>query len=196
MAPSELSTDGRVRRGPRERILDTAYELFSRRGVRGVGVDEVIARARVAKATLYAHFPSKDDLVLAFLEQREQRWTVAFVEAEARRRGATPAERLLAIFDAFDEWFRRDEFEGCSFIKLLLEMGDEQPAGRASVHYLDNIRAFVRDLAQEAGLRDSETFARSFHLLMQGSIVAAAAGDAEAAQRAKAMARALIDRFS
>jgi AcrR family transcriptional regulator len=183
----------RVRPDARERILDSAYELFSRRGVRGVGVDEVIRRAGVAKATLYAHFPSKDDLVLAFLERREQRWTLGFVETEARRRGTTPEERLLAIFDAFDEWFRRDDFEGCSFIKLLLELGPEHTAGRASVHHLDKIRALVRTLAQEAGLRDSEAFAHSCQLLMEGSIAAAAAGDADAAQRAKAMARTLID---
>jgi AcrR family transcriptional regulator len=181
------------RRAARERVLESAYELFSRRGVRAVGVDEVIAHAGVAKATLYAHFPSKDDLVLAFLEQREQRWTFGFVEAEARRRGTTPEEQLLAVFDAFDAWFRRDDFEACSFIRLLLEMGTEHPAGRASVHHLDTIRSFVCTLAQQVGLHDSEAFAHSCQLLMQGSIVAAAAGDADAAQRAKAMARTLID---
>jgi AcrR family transcriptional regulator len=184
---------GRVPREARERILESAYELFSRRGMRGVGVDEVIAHAGVAKATLYAHFPSKDDLVLAFLEQREQRWTLAFVVAEARRRGTTPEEQLLAIFDAFDEWFRRDDYEACSFMKVLFEMGAEHPAGRASVDYLDNIRSILRGLAQEAGLRDGDAFARSLQLLMEGSIGAAAAGDADAAQRAKAMARTLID---
>jgi AcrR family transcriptional regulator len=192
MAVSDTS-ESRVRRDARERILETAYELFSRRGVRGVGVDEVIAHAGVAKATLYAHFPSKDALVLAFLERREQRWTFAFVETEARRRGTTPEEQLLAIFDAFDEWFRRDDFEACSFMKLLLEMGAGHTAGLASVHHLDTIRSIVQTLAQEAGLHDSEAFARSCHLLMQGAIVAAAAGDADAAQRAKAMARTLID---
>jgi AcrR family transcriptional regulator len=181
------------RSGPRERILESAYELFSRRGMRGVGVDEVIAHAGVAKATLYAHFPSKDDLALAFLEQREQRWSVAFVQTEALRRGTTAEEQLLAIFDVFDEWFRREDFEGCSFIKLLLEMGADHTAGRASVRYLDNIRSMVRGLAEEVGLRDSEAFARSMQLLMEGSIVAAAAGDADAAQRGKAMARGLID---
>jgi AcrR family transcriptional regulator len=182
-----------VPREARERILESAYELFSRRGMRGVGVDEVIAHAGVAKATLYAHFPSKDDLVLAFLEQREQRWTLAFVVAEARRRGTTPEEQLLAIFDAFDEWFRRDDYEACSFMKLLFEMGAEHPAGRASVDYLDNIRSILRGLAQEAGLRDGDAFARSLQLLMEGSIGAAAAGDADAAQRAQAMARTLIE---
>src|SRR4030095_3672660 len=106
----------------RERILETAYELFSRRGVRSVGVDEVIERAGVAKATLYRHFQSKDELVLAFLERRERRWTLDWVEAEARIGGSTPEEQLLAIFDAFDGWFRRDDFEACSFINVMLEM--------------------------------------------------------------------------
>jgi AcrR family transcriptional regulator len=188
-------TDGLARRDPGERILDTAYELFSRRGVRNVGVDEVIAHAGVAKATLYARFLSKDHLVLAFLERREQRWTLAFLATEARRRGTTPEEQLLAIFDVLDEWFRRDDFEGCSFIRVLLELGAEHAAGRASVHYLDNIRSIVQGLALEAGLRDSEEFARSCHLLMEGSIIAAAAGDADAALRAKAMADTLIERF-
>jgi AcrR family transcriptional regulator len=70
--------------------------LFSRRGIRAVGVEEVISRAAVAKAKLYHHFPFKDDLVLAFLEQRELRWTRQFVEAGARERGASAEECLLA----------------------------------------------------------------------------------------------------
>jgi len=176
----------------RERILETAYDLFSRRGVRGVGVDEVIASAGVAKATLYRHFPSKDDLVLAFLEQREQRWTHEWLESEARRRGATPEEQLLAIFDVFGEWFRRDDFEACTFINVLLEMGTEHSAGNACVGYLENIRSIVSGLAEEAGLRDPAAFARSYHILMKGSIVSAAEGDAEAARRGQSMARLLI----
>ena len=177
----------------RERILDTAYELFSRRGVRAVGVDEVIERAGVAKATLYRHFPSKDELVLAFLDLREQRWTRDFVEAGAVSRGSNPEERLLAIFDVFDDWFHRDDFEACAFINVLLEMGSEHPAGSASILYLERIRGVVRRFAEEAGLRDCEAFARSWHILMKGSIVSAAEGDAEAAQRGKAIARLLIE---
>jgi AcrR family transcriptional regulator len=176
-----------------ERILDTASELFSRRGIRDVGIDEIIARAGVAKATLYRHFASKDDLVVAFLERREQRWTVGFVEAEAKRRGTTPEEQLLAIFDAFDDWFRREDFEACSFINTLLEMRARHPAGQASIHHLENIRSLVRHLAEDAGLRDADSFARSFQILMEGSIVSAAAGDFDAARRARAIARSLID---
>jgi AcrR family transcriptional regulator len=177
----------------RERILDTAYDLFSRRGVRDVGVDEVIASAGVAKATLYRHFPSKDDLVLAFLERREQRWTHEWLETEAKRRGETPEEQLLAIFDVFGEWFRRDDFEACAFINVLLEMGVDHSAGRACVGHLEGIRAIVSGLAEEAGLSDPASFARSYHILMKGSIVSAAEGDVDAAQRGKSMARLLIE---
>jgi AcrR family transcriptional regulator len=180
----------------RQRILETAYDLFSRRGVRAVGIDEVVERAGVAKATLYRHFRSKDDLVLAFLEQREVRWTREWVEAEARRRGTTAEERLLAIFDLFHEWFQRDDFEGCSFINVLLEAGDREHAlGRASVQHLANIRSVVAKLAEEAGLREPEAFAHSWHILMKGSIVAAAEGDPEAAHRAQSMARTLVDTY-
>lgn len=99
----------------------------------------MIERAGVAKATLYRHFRSKDDLVLAFLEQREQVWTREWVEAEARRRGQTPEEQLLAVFDLFDEWFQQDDFEGCSFVNVLLEFGggSDHPLGRASAAHLD-----------------------------------------------------------
>jgi AcrR family transcriptional regulator len=179
----------------RQRILNASYELFSQRGIRGVGVNEVIERAGVATATLYRHFPSKDELVLAFLEMREQRWTYGLVEAEARKRGSDPEERLLAIFDVFDEWFHRDDFEACSFMNVLLEMGSRHPAGDASVEYLDHIRSIVRRFADEAGLRDTESFARSWHILMKGSIVSAAEGDLEAARSGKSMARLLIDHY-
>ncbi len=180
----------------RDRILDSAYDLFSRRGVRAVGIEEVIERASVAKATLYRHFPSKDDLVLAFLRKREEVWTHGWVETEARRRGGTPEESLLAIFDLFDEWFHRSDFEGCSFVNVLLETADlEHPVGRASADHLESIRDVLRELATEAGLRDTDEFARSYHILMKGSIVQAGEGDVDAAKRAKEMARDLIAKY-
>lgn len=180
---------------PRERLMTAAYTLFSRRGIRDVGVDEVIAVAEVSKTTLYKHFGSKDGLVLAYLARREQVWTVGVVEAGARQRAGTPQGRLLAIFDVFDEWFHRDDFEACSFINVLLEMGPKHPAGSASIEYLQGIRGIVASLAQEANLDEPDAFARSFHILMKGSIISAAEGDAAAAMRAKEMARCLIDLY-
>jgi AcrR family transcriptional regulator len=181
---------------PRERILDSAYDLFSHRGISAVGIEELIARASVAKATLYRHFPSKNDLVLAFLQRREERWTYGWVEQEARLRGDTPEESLLAIFDLFDEWFHRDDFEGCSFVNVLLETADrESEIGAASAMHLENIRGVIRTLAEEAGLRDVEEFALTFHILMKGSIVQAGEGDLDAAKRAQAVARLVIDEY-
>jgi len=179
----------------RERILDASYELFSQRGIRAVGVNEVIERAGVATATLYRHFPSKEKLVLAFLDLREQRWTKDLIEAGAMGRGSNPEEQLLASFDVLDEWFHRDDFEAGSFMKVLLELGPEHPAGGASVWHLEQIRSIVRRLAEEAGLHGTDSFARSWHILMEGSIVSAAEGDTRAAQRGKSMARLLIDQY-
>ena len=179
----------------RERILTTAYRLFTRRGIRAVGTDEVIAQSGVAKATLYRHFASKNDLVLAVLQRREELWTLGVVEQQSRLRGGTPEEQLLAIFDVFHDWFQKhDDFDGCSFINVLLEFGPAHPAGQACIQYLDNIRQILRERAEAAGLVDVDDFARSWHILMKGSIITAAEGDLHAAQRAQAMGRALIER--
>jgi AcrR family transcriptional regulator len=177
----------------RQRILEAAYDLFARRGIRDVGIDEVISKAGVAKATLYRHFRSKDELVLAFLERRDKVWTREWFVVEAERRGSNAEERLLAFFEIFDEWFRRNDYEGCSFINALLEMGFAHPIGAASARHLENIRSVLRDLADEAGLRDPDEFAHSFQLLMKGSVVAAGGGDLDAAGRARAMALLLLD---
>jgi AcrR family transcriptional regulator len=176
-----------------DRIMAVAYELFSRRGVRDVGVNELIERSGVAKATFYRHFPSKDSLVLAFLERRDRQWTVNAIVSEARRRGNTPAEQLLAIFDVFGDWFLREDFEACSFINVLLEMGPAHPLGQASIDYLAKIRGHVQALAEEAGLQRPEEFARSWHILMKGSIISATEGDMQANKRAQQMAGWLIE---
>jgi AcrR family transcriptional regulator len=189
-----MATALAARGGPaRERILETAYDLFARRGVRDVGIDEIVERSGVAKATLYRHFPAKDVLVLAFLDRREQRWTHGFVEEGAKERGGTPEEQLLAIFDVFDGWFRSKDFEACSFINVLVELGPRHELGKASIDYLENIRGVVRSLAEEAELRDVESFARSWHILMKGSIISATEGDVDAAKRAQKLAALLIE---
>jgi AcrR family transcriptional regulator len=178
----------------RERILTAAYQLFSRRGIRAVGTDEVIERAGVARATLYRHFATKDDLVLAVLQRREEVWTHGLIEDQSRARGDTPEEQLLAIFDVMHDWFQlRDGFEGCSFINVLLELGADHPAGRACITHIDHVRDIVRHRALAAGLTNIEDFASSWHILMKGAIIVAAVGDLNAARRARKMATALIE---
>ncbi|OIN79954.1 TetR/AcrR family transcriptional regulator [Mycobacterium malmoense] len=178
----------------RERILAAAYELFSRRGIRAVGTDEVIERASVARATLYRHFATKNDLVLAVLQRREELWTHGLIEERSRQRGNTPEEQLLAIFDVMHDWFQlRDGYEGCSFINVLLELGPAHPAGRASIAHIDHVRDIVRHRALAAGLTDVEDFASSWHILMKGAIILAAVGELDAALRARKMACTLIE---
>lgn len=189
------SQAGSGSRSGRDRILDAAYGLFSRSGVRAIGVDTITAQADVAKMTLYRNFASKSDLALAFLAQREERWTKSWVQAEVLRRGETPSEQLLAIFEIFSEWFAREDFEGCAFITSLLEFEDRaDPVRRACVSHLANIRSFVCELAAEAGVEDPEWFAGQWHILMKGSIVAAHEGDLTAAIKAREMGLLLLAR--
>jgi AcrR family transcriptional regulator len=177
----------------RERLSRAAYELFSREGVRAVGVDTVIARAGTAKMTLYRNFTSKDDLILDFLRRREQLWTREWLEAESQRRGASPRDHLLAIFDIFSEWFRAPDFEGCSFITTLIEVNDRNhPVHQAAVAHLANIRSYIERLAAEIGIGDVDSFARKWHILMKGSILAAHEGDMAAADRARELGELLL----
>jgi len=177
----------------RERILQSAYMLFSQRGIQAVGVDAIIEDAGVARQTLYRHFHSKQELVLCFLERREELWTRSWLQAEVMQRASDPRERLLAIFDVFDGWFRDPDFEGCSFINVLLEHPDPDDAlNRASRVQLRRIRDFVAELAAQAGVEDPESLAAQWHILMKGSIVAAGEGDVQAAQRARGMGKRLL----
>jgi AcrR family transcriptional regulator len=180
----------------RERVGRAAYELFSKDGIRAVGVDAIIAHAGTAKMTLYRNFPSKNDLIIDFLQRREQLWTREWLEAESRRRGATPREQLLAIFDVFAEWFARPDFEGCAFLTTMIEVGaDEDPIRQAAVRHLANIRVYLQRLAAEAGIADPEPFARKWHILMKGSIMAAHEGDTGAAGRAREMGELLLKSY-
>jgi AcrR family transcriptional regulator len=178
---------------PRERLLDAAYDLFAANGIGQVGIDTILAKSGCAKASLYSNFESKVDLAIAFLERREAVWTRGWLEAEVKRRKSSPDERLLAIFDVFDGWFRKKTFEGCSFINVLLESKVDSPVRRAAAIHLSKIRAIVRSLAQDANLRDPEKFAQAWHMLMKGSIVSACEGNRNAARDAKRAARMIID---
>lgn len=178
----------------RERLMSAAYELFSHHGVQAVGVDAIIERSGVARQTMYRHFRSKQDLVLAFLERREEVWARDWLEAEVQRRASGPRERLLVIFDVLDGWFRSPDFEGCSFINVMLEHpGGSNPVHRAAAAYIARIRQFIEDLARQAGIPEAEGFAHEWQILMKGSIVAACEGDHDAALRAKKIGASLLE---
>lgn len=186
-------TQTRTADGPRERLIVAAYELFAEQGISQVGIDTILARSGCAKASLYGHFKSKDDLALAFLDRREALWTRAWLEAEVKARSGYPYKRLLAIFDVFDGWFRKRSFEGCSFVNVLLESRPGSPTHRSASAHLGKIRSIVRDLAREAGLAEPEKFAQAWHMLMKGSIVSACEGNRNAAREAKRAAALVLN---
>src|ERR1700680_1432721 len=146
----------RAKRGskPRERLLDAAYDLFGAHGVSQVGIDSILAKSGFAKASLYDNFQSKEDLAIAFLERREELWTRAWLETEIKRRASDPEGRLLAIFDASDTWFQTTDFEGCPFIKVLLESRVSSRLHGAAATHLSRVRAIIHGLAQQANLSD------------------------------------------
>jgi AcrR family transcriptional regulator len=190
---SSLVNEPVARSKARERILATAYELFAHRGIQAVGIDAIVEQSGVARQTLYRHFNSKQELVLAFLERREQLWTKDWLQGEVERAASEPEGRLLAIFDVFDGWFHSPDFEGCSFINVLLEAADpEDPVHRAGAAYLAGIREFLKALARDAKIADPDNFARKWHILMKGSIVSAGEGDRDAARRARQIASILL----
>ena len=178
---------------PRERLLNAAYDLFSRDGVSQVGIDTILAKSGCAKASLYSNFKTKVELAIAFLDRREAVWTRGWLESEIKRRAGTPEGRLLAIFDVFDGWFHKKSFEGCSFINVLLESKADSSIRQAAAIHLAKIRAILRGLAEEANLQEPEKFAQAWHMLMKGSIVSAGEGNQNAARDAKCAARLVLD---
>jgi AcrR family transcriptional regulator len=159
--------------------------------VNAVGVDRIVAEAGVAKTTLYRHFRSKDDLVLAVLGRHEQVWRVGWLEPGVMRE-TTPAARLLAIFDLFDDWFRQETYQGCLFVNTLLESRTEAIRLEAAAR-LTGVRALVARLAEEAGVADPTEFALRAQILMWGAIVGALNGQVDAARSARAVAAILLE---
>ncbi len=177
----------------RDCLIDTALELFNRDGYHATGIDRILAECGIAKMTLYKHFKSKDELILATLTQRDARWLDWFRHA-IERRAETPRGRLLAVFDALEEWFARPDFNGCMFIKAAAEYSDyEDPIHAAAVEHHRMILAELRDLATTAGAKRPGKLARDVLLLMLGAIVATQVnGPVGAGKEARKAAEILI----
>lgn len=179
--------------GRRDHLIDTAARLFEREGYHAMGIDRILAEAGVAKMTLYNHFRSKDELILAALRRRDERFRIWFVRA-VERRAKAPRARLFAAFDALAEWFREPDFSGCMFINAAAEFGRaEDPIHAACAEHKRLILGYLEELAVAAGAAEPEELADGLMLLMEGAIVMChVAGDAEAAAKAKRAGAVLI----
>lgn len=176
----------------RERILATAFRLFYAHGPRGAGVDTVIAESGVAKATLYKYFPSKDDLVLAYLDQVDQTW-FGQLRAAARDAGPDPADSLVGLFDALASACRRDGYHGCAFINTAAESASGSRVHARTVEHKAAVRAWVTDLARQAGAADPELLARQLTTLLDGGLASGVLdGDPATPAAAQHAARSLV----
>jgi AcrR family transcriptional regulator len=177
----------------RDRLLSAASELFYEEGVHTVGIDRVIERAGVAKATLYSAFGSKDELVRAYLAGRHQR-TRERMERALAARYDSPRERLLGVFDVQGENFVEPGFRGCAFVGASAESSPGGSVEAAADEYRTWLRSMFVDLARQAGAVDPERLAQQLVLLYDGAGISAWMDrDPSAATAARAVAAVLVD---
>ena len=177
-----------------DRILTTADELFYREGVRAVGIQRVIDEAGIAKASLYAHYASKDDLVAACMDKRMQAIRAA-VESALAAAPADPRARLLALFDFQRQAVAAPDFHGCPVQKTHAELADcDHPAKRVTAAYRQWMLDLFRGLVKEAGLTSPEQVAGTLIVLYDGAIATTMVDrDPNATRNARWAAEQIID---
>jgi AcrR family transcriptional regulator len=178
----------------RQKILETAGDLFFRQGYRAVGVDTIVRESGVAKMTLYRHFPSKDDLIVAYLEQVNQTfwgWFDAAVQPQAGR----PREQMVAFFAALEKLVKSPQCHGCAFMMAASEFPEPDSAGhKVALAHKSAVRDRLQELALAAGARQPERLANQLVLLMDGAFAAVRMfGIANPAANVAAAAATLIE---
>ena len=178
----------------RQDLVDTAIELFSAHGFHATGIDRIAEEAKVSKKTMYHHFRSKEELIIAALKQHDGLFRNGFMKA-VDKQAETPYERLLGIFDVAQAWFSDNKFFGCIFINAIGEYSERNSAiQHVCKEFKRLMRAYIEELATEAEIPDADQLAASLAILLEGSIVTAqVSGTPETAATAKEAARVLID---
>jgi AcrR family transcriptional regulator len=176
----------------RDRVLESAIRLFYQHGIHIVGIDRIIAEAGVAKMSFYNHFSSKQELILEFLKERDRRFMNWFIE-EVEKRATKPEERIFALFDVLEEWFRSEDFRGCAFINTTAEVGGRNaPETALSLLHKKKFRDYLEKLALEAGLKNPGKLAEQMTMVIDGSIVKA---QMENSSRSAAIAKEIFLRL-
>lgn len=184
----------------RDRLLDAAEALIYAGGIHATGVDAIVRQSGTARKSFYTHFESKDALVAAALERRDERWMNWFV-AGTQRRGKTARKRLLGMFDVLREWFASADFHGCAFLNAAGEIASaEDPIRVVARQHKERLLDFVRTQCDafvaesQIPARHAERLSRQWLVLLDGAIaVALVSGNADAALDAQTAARALLD---
>ncbi|TAL99208.1 MAG: TetR/AcrR family transcriptional regulator [Paraburkholderia sp.] len=208
------SSDNALTTGARERLLDAAEALIYAGGIHATGVDAIVRQSCTARKSFYTHFGSKDALVAAALERRDERWMNWFA-GNTLARGTTPRARLIGMFDVLREWFLSDDFHGCAFLNAAGEIGAaDDPIRVVAREHKARLLRFVREvcddyvastgpdvIAQKKQNKQNEQhtaraarLSRQWLILIDGAIgVALVSGDADAALDARTAAGQLLE---
>jgi AcrR family transcriptional regulator len=186
---------------PRERLLDAAEALIYAGGIHSTGVDAIVKQSGTARKSFYTHFESKDALVAAALERRDERWMNWFIAGTQQRGGTTARKRLLGMFDVLREWFASENFHGCAFLNAAGEIASaEDPIRVVAREHKERLLAFVRTQCDQfvaqanVDARRAARLSRQWLLLLDGAIaVALVSGEPDAALDAQAVAQTLLD---
>ena len=173
----------------RTRILQAASRLFYAEGIRPVSVDDIAAAAGLTKRTVYYHFASKDDLVVAYLRYRDR----GVLRAAVERRGGSPREKILAAFSELEAGFGNSKFRGCPFVNAAAELGHSESVRAVATASKETTRTWLEELARELGARDPAALSEQLGLLIDGSIATwLVRRDPAAAVRAREAAEVLV----
>jgi AcrR family transcriptional regulator len=178
----------------RQRLIDAAAARFYRDGFRGVGLDQILADVGISKTAFYKHFESKDDLMLAVLEHKNQGLQVLLRDTCASRTGRSAGDQLRALFDVVQQFTDSEDFHGCFFVNVAMEFPlPHEPAHRAAAEHKQAIEAVVRELAEQAGAADPGALAQDLCLVMEGAyITRQVTGNPQAAAIARRVAESVI----
>jgi AcrR family transcriptional regulator len=197
LSPAKERSASRVRPRPRlskrDQLLETAWQLFYRDGYHATGIDRILSKAGVAKMTLYKHFRSKEELILAVLEKRSGQFRESFSEfLDAKKR--TPERDLLAVFDWLITWVESKEFRGCLFQKAMAEYQElEDPIHQAALAHKTAFHDEIRRLVVAAGLAKPKALTDQLALLVEGAILNShAVGASTPAVHAREAAQTLV----
>jgi AcrR family transcriptional regulator len=178
----------------RQRLLNVASDLFYQEGIRAIGVDTIVERSGVGKATLYRHFPTKDDLIAAYLEEEDRLWWQWFEEVIAPHEGS-PKAQLLAFFEACARRLTQPGFRGCAFLNALAEFSEaDHPAHHRALGHERVLRQRLAQLSRAAGASDPERLADQLLLVINGALTSAPLfGTASPVLQLQTIAAHLID---
>ena len=177
----------------REQLIQAAMALFNERGFHAVGVNGIAEKAGVTKRTLYHHFKTKEELILAVLRYYDERFRNDFMRA-VEGRTDDPLERLMVIFDVIEEWFSEKNFSGCLFVGAMGEFPEEGlPIRQVCRESKTSTQRYIKNLAEKARLKDADQLSKQIILLVEGAITMAQVNDSPlSAHQAKQIAQMLI----